>query len=74
MKGGVWTLANNMKHHSLFFTQKPSFCLYVQLIGRVSAGLRIGLLLEKDFCGTVRSLKCMLLTHRASVHGKLSLW
>lgn len=54
--------------------KNPSFCLYLELIRKVSAGLKIGLSLEKDFCGTMRSLKCVLLTHRASVHGKPSLW
>lgn len=54
--------------------KKTSFCLYLQLIDKVSAGLKIGLFLEKDFCGTVRSLKRVLLLHRASVHGKPSLW
>lgn len=52
--GGVWTLTNKTKYHHLCFTQKnPSFCLYLKLIGKVSAGLKIGLSSEKDFCGTV---------------------
>lgn len=71
----MWTLTNKTKYHHLCFIQKtPSFCLYLKLIGKVSAGLKIGLSSEKDFCGTVRSLKRVLLIHRASVHGKLTLW
>lgn len=40
----------------------PSFCLYSCLIGKVSAGLKIGLFLKKDFCGTEESETCSTYT------------
>lgn len=70
----MWT--NRTTHHisPSFEKNQNALLLLVLIIGKVFTDLKMGLLSDNDFRGIVRSLKYVLLTYRASVHGEPRLW